>query len=199
MRDDARSKRPADGDVVPTYLALLPGEGGRYAVMKKWGIAEWGYEDRKFLPNGVDVTMELEVIDGVPHCVEVRFATTREDRGVPAKAIREFRLEDWIERACEGALWLRHENEEARKHYSDIDHGDTLRSIRRARAKARGGYTDEMLREVAAIYVENAAHHPTKAVREAFGVAQSTAQLYVKKARDAGFLEPPPSRRAEKS
>ncbi len=46
-----------------------------------------------------------------------------------------------------------------------------------------------MLREVAEVYTSNlATGHPTKAVREAFDVAQSTAQLYVRKARDDGWL-----------
>lgn len=159
------------------------------AVISEWGIEEWGERLRHELPEGVNVSVRMRVIDGVPHCTEVSFVTTRQDRGVPAKALRDFRLEDWIERACAAVASRRSPDGK----YEWIG-SQAMPNIRRARAKARGGYSDEMLREVAAIYRDNASHHPTKAVRQAFDVAPSTAQLYVKKARDRGFLERPPNR-----
>ena len=43
---------------------------------------------------------------------------------------------------------------------------------------------------------EHGGRHPTRAVQDAEGVAQSTAQLYVKKARERGFItRPAPGRR----
>ncbi len=160
-------------------FAVLP--GGTVALLKQWGITEWGEPFKDQLPAGVNVKLQMQVVDGVPHCTEVRFVATREDKGVPAKALREFRLEDWIERACK-AVAFRIEGGKSRN-LASADSSESLQLIRRARARARGGYTDEMLREVADIYMKHADHHPTKAVRQAFAVAPSTAQLYVKTAR----------------
>jgi transposase len=71
------------------------------------------------------------------------------------------------------------------------------RDVRSARAGRRGGYSDDLLRSVAEIYNANlAGGSPTKAVGAALHHKQSTAQLYVRKARDRGFITaPPPIRR----
>jgi transposase len=56
--------------------------------------------------------------------------------------------------------------------------------------------TDATLDEVANVYREHAGGGaPTKAVAEHFAVADSTASLYLRRARDAGKdLGPPPPR-----
>ena len=57
----------------------------------------------------------------------------------------------------------------------------TVRSVRRADRRV---FTEERAAEVAEVYVANmAGGSPTKAVREHFGIAESTASLYVKRAR----------------
>lgn len=48
--------------------------------------------------------------------------------------------------------------------------------------------TDELLREVADVYRANVDDRPTIAVAEHFGRQHRTAALYVKKARERGFL-----------
>lgn len=71
---------------------------------------------------------------------------------------------------------------------ADLDraHRKTYRGLRAAN---RRRMTDELLREVAKIYEgAESGGQPTKAVKEHFGLATSTASLYVKRARDAGHL-----------
>lgn len=48
--------------------------------------------------------------------------------------------------------------------------------------------TDDLLREVAAVYRREIDHAPTVAVGRHLGVAMRTARLYVRRARDAGHL-----------
>jgi hypothetical protein len=45
-----------------------------------------------------------------------------------------------------------------------------------------------LLREVAEVYRSNVDANPTEAVGRHLGVAERTARLYVRRARDAGFL-----------
>ena len=163
---------------IPAGISVLP--GGNTALIPSWAIVKWAPEWEALLPDGVNVELLMRVIDGVPHAMRVDFVSTRPDRGVPAKALRDLRLEDWIERACTDVA-VRYE--QGAQEFPHAEAKESLPAIQKARARARGGYTDDMLREVAAVYT-NAAIHPTKAVREAFGVAQSTAQLYVKKTRE---------------
>lgn len=179
----ARRKKTDPGQRDTTGFVYMGGTQGPVVVPSAWGIPGipgWGQRFAPLLPDGVDVHMMMRMVDGVPHCTELRFVPREPALGVSAKALRDFRLEDWIERAC----WIA----SVRPDTPEFDHVDDLLSIRKARARARGGYTDELLQEVADIYAANIDTQPTKAVREQFRVAQSTAQLYVKKARERGFL-----------
>jgi hypothetical protein len=61
------------------------------------------------------------------------------------------------------------------------------------------GPTDEALEHVALVYrlAFAARDRPTKAVEEAFGLARSTAERWVSKARDLGLIETPDPRRRD--
>lgn len=62
------------------------------------------------------------------------------------------------------------------------------KTIRGLRRQLRRKVTPELLAEVAEVYRENVSTgKPTLAVREHFGLAESTASLYVKRARTAGL------------
>ena len=155
-----------------------------------------------------DIQLELviTVADGMPRCTEVRMFATRDDVEVEARHLRDRKWENLIERACAvAALSMTAEDEDtAVVVYEPIDTESEARQalaeIRRARRvgrrSARGqGYPDEMLRRVADAY-NHGGDRPTKAVRDAEGIPQSTAQLYVKKARERGFItRPAPGRR----
>ncbi len=181
--------------VVPETVPLAPLAGSDDTLIAtEWTVVGWGERERD-LPDGVNVEMSMRVADGVPHCVSLTFLSTRPEAGVPASVVRDFKLEDWIERACRTSPLSRYTDDLERVEMSDAAE---LRAIRQARARARGGYTDDLLQEVARVYTVNVDRHPTKAVREAFDVAHSTAQLYVKKARERGFLTIPAPKRGSK-
>lgn len=139
--------------------------------------------------------------DGGPRCSEVALFSMDDDGDVPAAVLRGLRLEDWVERACaHAALTVDSEADDGSTAWSlpGPDQGRVVRGdVQRARRTARGtGYDDDFLHEVARVY-SGGGKTPTKAVRESFGVAQSTAQLYVKRARDKGVL-PPVTKGADK-
>ncbi len=172
---------PEEGIVIPVTPI-----GDKHLIIKEWASELTPRSDG--LPDGVTAIMHMKIIDDVPQCVELTF---RSDHGLSAKAVREFRMEHHIERACV-AVALQYDPKKASEGGSawSVENPLPMSDVRKARAKTRGGYTDEMLREVAEIYEANQGHHPTKAVREAFDVRPSTAQLYVKRARERGFLAP---------
>ncbi len=187
-----RLRHPKYGEIVlpdPDGGPLTPllGTGEGDFITTEWTTVAWG-ERSRHLPDGVNVEMTMRVLDGTPQCVSLRFVSTRSDSGIPAKVVRDFKLEDWIERACHPRVIWRAAPEGG----GPLDERDTTRAVTQARARARAGYSSEMLQQVAQVYASNVeGGHPTKAVREAFGVAPSTAQLYVKKARELGFLTIP--------
>lgn len=65
---------------------------------------------------------------------------------------------------------------------------DPVRQVREARTARKTKVTPALLREVAEVYRANVAHQPTQAVAEHFDKAHRTATLYVKRAREAGYL-----------
>ena len=63
---------------------------------------------------------------------------------------------------------------------------EAIRHPRKAAKKRR--MTDDLLQAVAEVYRANVDRNPTQAVQEQFDKAPSTAALYVKLARERGFL-----------
>ena len=152
----------------------------------------------------VGLELVITVAGGVPRCTEVRVFSTRDDVEVEARHLRNRKWENLIEHACANAALSVTAEDTAFVTYEPVDTESEARvaltEIRKARhagrRAARGqGYPDELLRRVAEVY-EHGGRHPTRAVQDAEGVAQSTAQLYVKKARERGFItRPAPGRR----
>jgi hypothetical protein len=137
--------------------------------------------------DGVYFALVVTVLDGVPKATEVRLFTVRDDAEVTARHLRERKLENLIEYACMMAGLLVEHHADFASYTPPVSRDDAQRlltDVRSARKRTRRrGYPDELLREVADIY-QRAERHPTKAVREALDIAESTAQLYVKKARE---------------
>ena len=185
--DDGRLVRIGDDVVVPAeFKAESMGFVGKPILP---GPATPSFRMSEGAPSGVDVAMQLRIIDGTPHCTYLVLASSEPGKGIPPKAVREFRLEDWIEKTyVNHAL---HYDRATGQWDRDYSGRTVLPSIRKARARARGGYTDDLLQDVATIYEAHADRYPTKAVREHYGFAQSTAQLYVKKAREKGYITSP--------
>lgn len=70
----------------------------------------------------------------------------------------------------------------------EVDIERRTRLLRQVRSTARRKVTDDMLREVAAIYRSSVDINPTQQIADHFGKDPRTARLYVHWARRKGFL-----------
>jgi hypothetical protein len=145
-----------------------------------------------------EVRAEIEVRgDGVPECRDVRVVSVGAGRRVRARDLRAIKLDDIIEAGFGQVVWQPAPLPERMRQHG-VDPADwvtgptpeqahvAIRDMRQA--KRRRVLTDEVLEVVAEVYRANVDRNPTQAVREHFGCGQSTASLYVKLARDRGFL-----------
>lgn len=173
---------------------------GGVRVFEEFRMTVHGWESPE-----VELQMQCSVINGLPRCTAVMFHVPGQDREVPAWIIRDFRLEDMIENAFARASLLAGADADAWAQMRERDHSlpgaamqpvaDRARkSVRTARKAGRTRYTEGMLRRVAAVYNANIERFPTKSVGIEFDVSQTTAQTYVRKAREAGFITKTASR-----
>lgn len=143
-------------------------------------------------------TISFELREGVPVCTEVVVSANPGGREVRSTDLRSIRLEDYLEGTFVNVAMRRWVDEEGVTHLQR-DFGswrDTVRQVRGARRDARRKVTDELLEEVAKVYRDNIDSSPTQAVSDRLGVAERTARLYVRRARDAGFLGEAPRGKA---
>jgi hypothetical protein len=149
---------------------------------------EFLFVDRSGGPDRPYYVFEIVIgTDGTPRVRSVLVHAHDEGREVRAGDLRQLRsIEEVIEQAC--ALAGRPALDEPSAEVEG-DWQSYRRMVRGARRQARRRATPDLLREIAEVY-QGAAHTgaPTKAVREHFGIAESTASLYVKRARTAGVL-----------
>jgi hypothetical protein len=166
-------------------------------------------EDFKFTmaeyAGPVEVQMACKVINGLPRCTAVLFHVPDQTGEVPASVVRDFPFEDAIETAFSRAVSPSEVGPEAWAQMRERDHsipGSALEHVahrtrnatRSARKRGRTRYTEDFLKQVAEVYNLNVERYPTKAVRVEFDVSETTAQTYVRKARDAGFIKRPAQR-----
>ena len=135
--------------------------------------------------NGPRHTATFAVIDGRPTCIGAGvFMWAPEDREISTTDLRAVRIGDMLDHATG---WL------AAKASTPDPFGWAIGPEFRSAAttavrNARRRVNDDLLREVAAIYEANIQDAPVAAVEAEFGVSRRTASLYVKKAREAGFV-----------
>lgn len=167
---------------------------GGVTVLKEFRLTAHGWEE-----DGVELQMQCSVVNGLPRCTAVLLHVPAQDKDVPAWIIRDFRLEDMIEGAFARASTFWTDNPEAWAQMRERDRSiprpaeralvaRSNRAIRTARKQGRTRYTEELLRDVATVYNANIERFPTKSVRIEYGVSQTTAQTYVRKAREAGYI-----------
>lgn len=147
--------------------------------------------------KGVDeplVEMHFAVIDGVPQCRGVLVSAIKGKREVRAGDLRAIPVEDVLESVSAHMTSRVIADDQGnvihttgRPFAEDLIRGNVA-AVRDARRQTKRKVTDELLREVAEVYRQNLGSNPTEAVRGHFGVAPRTAGLYVRRARDAGFL-----------
>jgi len=192
-----RTEYPPGGG---TYRYWPDGGFPRYVDVD--GVPMWEaftFTTESFVRPGIRLELHIRVIDQTPQCVGVRLTSSHDDAPLTGAVVNQVDLEHWVETACsraipdpagafesvetdsDGAVWVLPSDATA-------EASDRARQAARRARRAGGGYSNEMLRKVAEVYEANIASFPTRAVRESFEVAQSTAQLYVKKARERGLI-----------
>ena len=155
------------------------------------------------------VVLGFEIRDGVPQCRRAELLSTDDGREVLSSDLRGIKLEDLLESTMAAVAMVSTTSglagwEDAplpdpaarpdlfsaaiRPATGGDDRTQTLMTVRAVRREARRKVTDEVLQDVARVYRENVGNNPTMAVAEFTGRAHRTAALYVKKAREAGYL-----------
>lgn len=135
--------------------------------------------------------LDFAVRAGVVECRRFTIEATEDGREIRSSDLRALRVEDLLESACVNVAVRREVDEDGHERLArDLQdrHFGTTSAVRSARRGARRKVTDDALREVAAVYRDNVDSQPTEAVRAHLGVELRTARLWVKRARDAGFL-----------
>ena len=146
--------------------------------------------------GGPNIDLTWEVRNGVPECVDVHIAATEQGHEIRVSGLAGVRIEDCLERTLKWMLWPRVDDSDEpqlpdKTHWFDFGRArDAVAETRTTRAGRKVTITDGLLREVADVYRDNVSNKPTEAVAEHFGKQHRTAALYVKRARDRGFLGP---------
>jgi hypothetical protein len=142
-----------------------------------------------------DLTLQIEVRDGVPQCRQATLQSTEDGREVLASDLRGVKLEEFIEAA---AVRVGMDLTEQRQPdgvvtviepiTTEKELRGTLAQIRAVRHEAKRRVTPELLQQVADVYRDNVDNNPTDAVAQFTGRAHRTATLYIHQARAAGYL-----------
>lgn len=185
--DEAASQLKRGEDVTPLQTVKLGGEA--YELPARFALA---YQPASAgeVSDEPAWRMEFTVRDGIPQCRRITIEATHDGREIRSIDLR-LKVEDLLELAARNVAVRRVVVDgEVRllRSLDDFHSGDTLRAVRRTRQAGRRRITDDVLRAVATVYRQNVESNPTAAVSAHLGVADRTARLYVKRARDAGFL-----------
>ncbi|MDQ3476863.1 MAG: hypothetical protein M3492_11175 [Actinomycetota bacterium] len=162
--------------------------GGKFLMPAKFTVV---YEDSAGEPG---YEMDFEVRNGAPECRAVRISSSADGSEVQRKHLRMLSIDDHLEYAVSAVgMVIRTIDPVSGEITADNARDDAevdklIRQGRLARAESHRSLTDDMLREVAEIYRANVDTKPIEAVAAHFDKQHRTAQLYVKRARDAGFL-----------
>ena len=141
------------------------------------------------------ITARVEVRDGAPHVVDVRFESGPGQREVRQADLRATQLAALVDLVAGFAFQVSDDREGGgvvRVGLPDSDfYAESLASVMAARKGAgKRSLTPAFLARVAEIYRANIADGPTRAVRATFMVSERTASDYVQRARRAGLLPP---------
>jgi hypothetical protein len=142
-----------------------------------------------------DLVLGFQVRHGVPQCRSVELRSAEDGREVMASDLRGIRLEDWLEIAVIRNAMVYETRGEGDTALTVIEPIETVEEVRETKAtvravrrEARRKVTDGFLREVAEVYRANVADNPTAAVARWAGRSHRSAGVYVKQAREKGYL-----------
>jgi hypothetical protein len=164
--------KPVSEELVQVGLAMVP---------KRFTVHLVDLKNR-----GPDIELTFEVRGGRHECREARVVSPDDPgREVRSSDLCGVRIDDALEMAMR-VIFYSGDDED-----TEIARGvEAEREVRKARAARKVKITDALLREVARVYKANVSHKPTEAVATHFDRQHRTAALYVKRARERGFLGP---------
>lgn len=142
-----------------------------------------------------DVELFFEVREGVPECRAVHITATDAGHEVRVSGLAGIRVEDLLERAVQSLAMYKALADGSTGYLplnlamgTDEHRAVPVSTIRTARAARKVTITDELLREVADVYRGHIGDKPTVAVARRFDKEPRTARVYIKRARERGFL-----------
>jgi hypothetical protein len=132
-----------------------------------------------------DLTLRFRVVDQRVECVAVELRTAEGDRELTPSDLRAIRLADLMEWAVELAAQPIEGQGMGRIAIGERRPGDrgAVRAVNRRRRRVNAA----TLEQVAEIV--RTAEKPVDEIMQALGVERRAAQLWVKRARDGGYLE----------
>lgn len=143
-------------------------------------------------PDQPRLSMHLSVIGGFPQCRTLTIEAKDGVREVRTTDLRAVPIDSWVEQLyglVASVVVSEGDRETASVITSDpAARRQTEKQIQQARTASRRKITNDLLREVAAVYRANVDERPVEAVRAAFGVSYRSAAGYVERARAAGHL-----------
>lgn len=139
-----------------------------------------------------DVCLRIELRDGIPRLVDLRFRAGPNSREVMAKDVRDQDLSGFVE-VFYGGLVIRVDRGDGKTVVRQFIDPETqfsrqIHDFLRQRRSGKRRITGDFLARVAEVYRNNIDHAPTEAVSRTFGVKHRQATDYVKQARDRGLL-----------
>lgn len=167
-----------------------------------WSPREFTYVELPSDQSAPYFVLECECSpdDLVPRIAKFHVIQREASREVRSTDVRRSHLEDVLEQA-----WLkvtiphvtRNKRDPEGWVFQDVTEQDKRKTLRGLRSQNRRKITTKLHHEVAEIWLADTTGAPTKAVADHFHIMPSTASLYVKRARAAGLLPPPPTGRSQ--
>lgn len=160
-------------------------EVGEFAELGEYVVPATFYLRFPNAPGEPSLQLTFAVRDGKPVCTAATLESKPQGRELLPKDFNDVRrdLTSLSEQAFSGVARV------SGVHFpGPVDDAAARRAYRSGRARSRRKVTDELLREVAALYRDNIDSGPWRAITERFKVSRATAGRYVMLARQAGHL-----------
>lgn len=139
--------------------------------------------------GGPDVDFVFEVRSGSVECRDVHVRATEAGHEVRVTGLAGLRVQDVLEETVKALLFVEPKPDGSGNYLFPLTAWNGFQDpVKHVRTARKVKVTDALLREVADVYRANVNRQPTAAVAEHFDKAHRTAGLYVKRARDRGFL-----------
>lgn len=187
------------GDLRAPHVPVTLTVPGQREIIEDFEVPTW-VELNTSGTVGPDLFVRVELRDGVPQIVEVRWTSQPHQSEVKQKHLRSVDLEtlrtSMMAEATAGMASTFHEAQVGTEKSEAVFRKATKLIERQRLPKEYRVITDSFLRAVATVYRQNIDRAPTQAVERFFGVKSRMASIYVQRARRAGHL--PPTKQGQK-